>query len=98
MGRSTSPWGALLLALAALACPSGQCRADYLITSLGTLGGATSGAAGINNLGQVVGNSTTAAGYTHAFLYTNGHGMTDLGTLGGTYSIATGVNNAGQVG
>jgi len=49
-------------------------------------------AAGINNLGQVVGT----ADY-HAFLYSGGH-MTDLGTLlGGNYSHALAINDNGQI-
>jgi probable HAF family extracellular repeat protein len=52
-------------------------------------------ARGINNAGQVVGNSH----YSHgAFLYSDGV-MTDLGSLGGTpdYSDAYAVNNSTQV-
>jgi probable HAF family extracellular repeat protein len=69
---------------------------------LGTLGGTLqhdfSGARGINDVGQVVGNSGTAEGVTHAFIAgPDGMGMRDLGTLGGTNSGANGINDAGQV-
>ena len=43
-----------------------------------------------------MGDSLTASGYEHAFLYSNGR-MTDLGTLGGGESHATGINDSGQV-
>lgn len=69
----------------------------YELTDLGTLGGSTSNAAGINSAGQVVGSSTTTGDLTtHAFLYSQGT-MIDLGTLGGTSSQASGINNSAQV-
>jgi hypothetical protein len=45
-----------------------RCLLSYVLTDLGTLGGTYSFAAGINASGQVVGDSTTAAGNDHAFL------------------------------
>lgn len=86
-------------ALSALAClifSTSAWAVDYIITDLGTLGGTTSYARGINNNGQVVGAVGTADGLEHAFLYSNGS-MIDLGTLGGTYSYAFSINNNGQV-
>jgi probable HAF family extracellular repeat protein len=78
--------------------------AEYEIIDLGTLGGAETYARGINEAGQVVGNSLGASGY-HAFLWedVNGNGqsdpgeMTDVGDLGGAESVAFDINEAGQV-
>jgi probable HAF family extracellular repeat protein len=53
---------------------------------------------GINDFGQVIGWSHTAAGTQHAFLWPVSGRMQDLGTLSGsTTSIASGINNATQV-
>jgi len=71
---------------------------DYSITGLGTLGGSTSYALGINNYGQIVGDSSVAGNATsYAYAYSNGV-MTNLGTLSGTTgSYAVGINNNGQI-
>jgi probable HAF family extracellular repeat protein len=60
-------------------------------------------ATAINNVGQIVGASTTATGATHAFLYASG-AMKDLGSFGaqstpfGTfdYSSANAINSLGE--
>ena len=97
--RSTSvPNGKALSAVAFLCVvallPSAHAAT---ITDLGTLGGTSSNATGINASGQVVGTSALAGDKVlHAFLYSAGR-MTDLGTLGGTTSSARGINDSGQI-
>jgi len=68
-----------------------------LFQELETLGGESNAATDVNDLGQVVGWSQTAAGERHAFLWTEVGGMVDLETLGGATSQAEGINNLGQV-
>jgi probable HAF family extracellular repeat protein len=69
----------------------------YHLTDLGTLGGSDSFASGINDRGEVVGNSQiTGDANHHAFIYQNGT-MQDLATLGGGNSVATGINDSGQI-
>ena len=75
----------------------------YTVAELGTLGGESTNPLGINNAGQVVGDSETKpksgekSGEHHAFLWEAKTGMRDLGTLGGADSHATCINNKGQV-
>ena len=67
------------------------------MVDLGTLGGPTSRANGINDVGQVVGAATTAELATHAFVWTSSGGMVDLGTLGGDSSEAFAINRRGDI-
>ena len=91
----------LILSLAATLLFAPTARAALAaIYNLGTLGGTSSGALGINNLGQVTGYSLTPSSSGHAFLYSgipgSGGAMADLGTLGGTSSTAYGLSNSAQ--
>jgi probable HAF family extracellular repeat protein len=63
---------------------------------LGDLGGASSVASAINNLGQVVGVSDTSLGATHVFLYSNGK-ISDLGITVNTRSGFEWINDSGTV-
>lgn len=63
---------------------------NYQIVDLGTFGGATKAYA-LNDLGQVVGESSGKA-----FIYSGG-ALLDLGTLGGSTAVAYGINNSGVV-
>lgn len=68
------------------------------VTDLGTLGGTSSAAFGINDNGQIVGSATTSSGDSHAFLWTAKKGMVDLGTLpGATVSDAYAINANGDI-
>ena len=69
---------------------------QFTVTDLGTLGGASSTANGINSTGQVVGYAPNSTGNLQAFLYSNS-AMQDLGTLGGAASWANGINDASAV-
>jgi probable HAF family extracellular repeat protein len=71
---------------------------DIALEDLGTLGGAFSDATGINEQGWVVGQSETASGEYHAFLWTREGGMRDLNNdPAWVFTRAEGVNNKGQV-
>ena len=51
----------------------------------------------VNASGHIVGDSETATGELHAFLWTPDGGMVDLGTLGGATSSARAINALGHV-
>lgn len=96
--RSAAPLALLALAATALADP-----VKYRIVKLDNLAGDKAGIAyGINDLGQVVGNSYSSAGASssksRATIWDqNGH-ATSIGGLGtDTASMAVGINNAGQI-
>jgi probable HAF family extracellular repeat protein len=62
-------------------------HARYTVTNLGTLGGTSSVANGINNKGWVMGQANLQGDQTgHAFLWRRDEKIKDLGTLGGPNS------------
>ena len=74
---------------------------SYVLTDLGTLGGAESAAYALNAAGQVVGDAdstpwTGSLEGRHAFLWSRGQ-LQDLGTLDQRHSAARAVNKHGQV-
>lgn len=94
--RSFFTAGVLLAAWIA----GGLARAqNYTITDLGSLEGpsGTSVAYGVNDAGQVVGQSSVSGGDVRPFLWDAGNGMQDLGSLGGHMGWATDVDSQGRV-
>ena len=68
------------------------------VVALGSLGGTSTVAIDINDLGQVVGTSQNTSGVFRPFLWTPRKGMVDLGTIGaGLRGQAWGINNSGQI-
>ena len=94
----------LFLSLAVARCLGAQNRADhhaqtrYFVISLGTLGGSSSGAAAVNDLGWIAGDSNLLGDQSqNAVLWIYGYPV-NLGTLGGPNSsvLWPGLNNLGQ--
>lgn len=89
----------VLLAPLALVLATKTARAEILFTftDLGTLGGFYSEPSGINENGQVVGTSETAASEQRGFHWTSTGGIQSVGTLGGGWSEARGINDSAQI-
>jgi probable HAF family extracellular repeat protein len=68
------------------------------MTDIGTLGGTCGIANGLNNPGQVIGQSYLAGdNFAHPFLWDKVQGLRDLGTLGGNFGNAIWLNDTGDV-
>src|SRR5262245_48058047 len=99
--RRRAGWAtvALLCLLAHRASVSAATAPRYTVQELGTLGGATSRAFGINDAGQVVGSTTSASNGSRAFRWTKGT-MLDISPDrdgAGFGAFAASINNSGQV-
>jgi probable HAF family extracellular repeat protein len=105
------PLGSLLLVLAGWSCspddpatgpsaePAGGTASavTWAVRDLGTLGGRSSQANGINTAGVIVGSSNVAgSNLPHAFVWKDGV-MRDLGALAGGWSEATAINDDGVI-
>jgi probable HAF family extracellular repeat protein len=86
------------MGFAALAVPAKPLAPRYSVTDLGTLGGSTSQARGLNDIGQIAGLSDLAGDHGfHPFVYEQGV-MTDLGVLDGfSTGQAFAINEHGQM-
>ena len=70
------------------------------MVDIGTLGGTVGVSVGMNNRGQVIGDSNLAGDQTHhAFVWDKKEGLQDLGTLKGYsyFSHANWINDAGEI-
>ncbi|MFN0131475.1 MAG: GC-type dockerin domain-anchored protein [Phycisphaerales bacterium] len=86
----------------ALACGTAATTAPaqpvlFTVTDLGTLGGASAEAWGVNASGAVAGVSKDALGRDRPFYWSSSTGMLDLGTFGGTSGAAYDLNDVGMV-
>jgi probable HAF family extracellular repeat protein len=71
---------------------------DGEMIDLGTLGGTCGLVTGMNDQGQVIGQSDLSGDLTfHPFLWSKSQGMQDLGTLGGDTGITNWINDAGDI-
>jgi probable HAF family extracellular repeat protein len=91
----------LPIAVLLLGCASAAHAQRYKIIDLGSLGGTTTIAYGVNNQGSAVGfsYSTSPGCYFQAFTYTNAGGMKDIGlqpNFGGC-NYAVSINDTGQI-
>ncbi len=87
---------AFFTAVSVLPASSLNAGALYQVTDLGSLGGNSVFAGGINALGQTVGSAQTASGATHAFS-SDGKTLVDLSTAAGKPGLASGINGQGSI-
>jgi probable HAF family extracellular repeat protein len=85
-----------IASVAALSLLPIQLNAKVVLKELGTLGGDTSSASGINEFGEIVGVSAASDGTTHGFRWQNGL-MSNLDPHNSNQCQATAINDAGQI-
>lgn len=69
----------------------------YTLADLGTLGGSTAMAMGVNSFGQAVGAMTTPSGYMSAYSFSGSGALNLTAGTGAVAGQANGINDAGQV-
>ncbi|MGH9668150.1 MAG: hypothetical protein ACRD9L_27335, partial [Bryobacteraceae bacterium] len=74
-----------------------QAGSIFNVTDLGTLGGDTTAAFGVNDAGLAVGAGQTAAGYNQALVFQNGEFLNLTAASGAVQGQASGINNRNQV-
>ncbi len=87
----------IAFAMAAACGIPAWCDEVYDVVDLGTLGGASSSANGINDRGVIVGSSVWTNGETHAFIWSNGVMSRLLTQPWITNSVAYDINESGHV-
>jgi len=86
---------ATIMSIGAMHCGTAQAQ-TYVLTDLGTLGGSTSSAFGLNRLGSVAGSSASSQNHVEGFLFEGG--FTAISPLVGDHECqAFGVNETGDV-
>ncbi|QLH38037.1 MAG: hypothetical protein HWD60_02285 [Defluviicoccus sp.] len=82
----------------ATAHANGKCGTSYSVTDIGTLGGLSAFAEGMNNRGDLVGYSFRSKDFTpHAFVWSRRHGMRELKDLStSSGSFASAINDRGR--
>ena len=89
-----------LAALSLLWISTGKAQFTYTLSDLGTLGGESSTASGLNASGQIVGVADTTDNEARDGFVTGTNGalpLRDLGSLGGVGSFAPAINATGRV-
>ena len=95
--------GFAMTLILAIGAPAAMAQVTYVLRDLGTLGGTSSFARDINNLGQVTGNAQTATGQPaprlNTFLWDEPGPMINLGVLPGSNNFSRGyaINDFGVV-